>query len=86
MAGCVQGTCPHLERECHTPFFRIWCGAHQLDLDELETIRNIDVFTVDTTINNVRNSELIVATISLKQIDDFWQSTKKAFPISPRIV
>jgi hypothetical protein len=53
---------------------------------ELEKIRNIDVFTVDTTINNLRNSELIVATISLKQIDGFWQSTKKAFPISPRIV
>jgi hypothetical protein len=32
MAGCVQGTCTRLERECHTPIFRIWCGANQLDL------------------------------------------------------
>ena len=32
MSGCVQGTCTHLERECHNPIFRIWCGAHQLDL------------------------------------------------------
>lgn len=32
MTGCVQGTCSRLERECNTPIFRIWCGAHQLDL------------------------------------------------------
>jgi hypothetical protein len=32
MTGCLQGTCTRLERECHTPIFRVWCGAHQLDL------------------------------------------------------
>ena len=32
MTGCVQGTCTRLERECISPIFRIWCGAHQLDL------------------------------------------------------
>jgi hypothetical protein len=31
LTGCVPGTCTRLERECHTPIFRIWCGAHQLD-------------------------------------------------------
>jgi hypothetical protein len=28
MSGRVQGTCTHLERECHNPIFPIWCGAH----------------------------------------------------------
>jgi hypothetical protein len=28
MTGCMQGTCTRLERECHAPIFRIWCGAH----------------------------------------------------------
>jgi hypothetical protein len=32
MTGCIQGTCTRLARECHTTLFRIWCGAHQLDL------------------------------------------------------
>jgi hypothetical protein len=32
MTGCIQGMCTRLERECHTPIFQIWCGAHQLDL------------------------------------------------------
>mgnify|MGYP003321281629 CR=1 FL=1 len=32
MTGCIQGTVSRLARECHTPIFRIWCGAHQLDL------------------------------------------------------
>jgi hypothetical protein len=32
LTGCVQGTCTREERECHTPIFRIWCDAHQLDL------------------------------------------------------
>jgi hypothetical protein len=32
MTGCVQGTVTRLEREAHHHLFRIWCGAHQLDL------------------------------------------------------
>jgi hypothetical protein len=32
MTGCVQGTVTRLEHETHHPIFRIWCGAHQLDL------------------------------------------------------
>lgn len=32
MTGCVQGTCSRLARESHGSIFRIWCGAHQLDL------------------------------------------------------
>jgi hypothetical protein len=32
MTGCLQGTCTRLARECHSSIFRIWCGAHQLDL------------------------------------------------------
>ena len=32
MTGCVQGTCTRLSNECTGNIFRIWCGAHQLDL------------------------------------------------------
>jgi hypothetical protein len=32
MTGCAQGTCTRLSNECHGNIFRIWCGAHQLDL------------------------------------------------------
>jgi hypothetical protein len=32
MTGCVQGTCTRLSNECVGNIFRIWCGAHQLDL------------------------------------------------------
>jgi hypothetical protein len=32
MTGCLQGTNTRLERECHAPIFRIWCGARQLNL------------------------------------------------------
>lgn len=32
MTGCVQGTTTRLSHECHSSIFRIWCGAHQLDL------------------------------------------------------
>jgi hypothetical protein len=32
MTGCISGTCTRLARECYAPLFRIWCGAHQLDL------------------------------------------------------
>ncbi len=32
MTGCVQGTCTRLSNECHGNIFRVWCGAHQLDL------------------------------------------------------
>ena len=32
MTGCVQGTRTRLSRECNGEIFRIWCGAHQLDL------------------------------------------------------
>ncbi|KAG7371412.1 hypothetical protein IV203_019982 [Nitzschia inconspicua] len=32
MTGCIQGTCTRLSNECHGNIFRVWCGAHQLDL------------------------------------------------------
>ena len=32
MTGCIKGMCTRLSNECHTRIFRIWCGAHQLDL------------------------------------------------------
>ena len=32
MTGCIKGTCTRLSNECHSCIFRIWCGAHQLDL------------------------------------------------------
>jgi hypothetical protein len=32
MTGCIKGTCTRLSNECHSRIFRIWCGAHQLDL------------------------------------------------------
>jgi hypothetical protein len=32
MTGCISGTCTRLARECHSSIYRIWCGAHQLDL------------------------------------------------------
>jgi hypothetical protein len=32
MTGCIQGTVTRLSKECHGDVFRIWCGAHQLDL------------------------------------------------------
>ena len=32
MTGCIKGTCTCLSNECHSRIFRIWCGAHQLDL------------------------------------------------------
>jgi hypothetical protein len=32
MTGSISGTCTRLARECHASIFRIWCGAHQLDL------------------------------------------------------
>lgn len=32
MTGCVQGTVSRLNRESCCKIFRIWCGAHQLDL------------------------------------------------------
>ena len=32
MTGCIKGTVTRLSNECHSPIFRIWCGAHQLDL------------------------------------------------------
>ena len=32
MTGCVQGTCTRLSNKCHGNIFRVWCGAHQLDL------------------------------------------------------
>jgi hypothetical protein len=32
MTGCIKGTCTRLSKKCHSRIFRIWCGAHQLDL------------------------------------------------------
>jgi hypothetical protein len=32
MTGCVQGMCTRLSNECQSNIFRIWCGAHQLNL------------------------------------------------------
>jgi hypothetical protein len=32
MTGRIKGTCTRLSNECHSGIFRIWCGAHQLDL------------------------------------------------------
>jgi hypothetical protein len=32
MSGCIKGTSTRLSNECHSRIFRIWCGAHQLDL------------------------------------------------------
>jgi hypothetical protein len=32
MTGCLQGTVTRLQQETHHQIFRIWCGAHQLDL------------------------------------------------------
>jgi hypothetical protein len=32
MTGCISGTCTRLAREFHSSIYRIWCGAHQLDL------------------------------------------------------
>jgi hypothetical protein len=32
MTGCRKGTFTRLSNECHSQIFRIWCGAHQLDL------------------------------------------------------
>ena len=32
MTGCIQGTVTRLGQEAHGNIFRIWCGAHQLDL------------------------------------------------------
>ena len=32
MTGCIKGMVTRLSNECHSPIFRIWCGAHQLDL------------------------------------------------------
>jgi len=32
MTGCIQGTVTRLQQESHHSIFRIWCGAHQLDL------------------------------------------------------
>ncbi|KAI2492556.1 hypothetical protein MHU86_22007 [Fragilaria crotonensis] len=32
MTGSIKGTCTRLSNECHSRVFRIWCGAHQLDL------------------------------------------------------
>lgn len=32
MTGCIHGTVTRLGQEAHGNIFRLWCGAHQLDL------------------------------------------------------
>jgi hypothetical protein len=32
MTGCIQGTVTRLCREANSEVYRVWCGAHQLDL------------------------------------------------------
>ena len=32
MTGCIRGTVTRLANECESDIFRVWCGAHQLDL------------------------------------------------------
>jgi hypothetical protein len=46
MTGCICGVVSRLCRECDSDVFRIWCGAHQLDLVMKRVFHNLldDVF------------------------------------------
>jgi hypothetical protein len=52
MADCVRGICTRLERESHTPIFRIWGGAHQLDL------------VIEKAFNRLCNSDQFLRTLT----------------------
>ncbi len=52
MTGCIKGTRTCLSNECHSCIFRIWCGAHQLDLVMKQAFNNlcnekfVDILTI----------------------------------------
>lgn len=41
MTGRISGTVTRLSNEVHSHIFRIWCGAHQLDLVVKKALRNL---------------------------------------------
>ncbi len=41
MTGRISGTATRLSSEVHSHMFRIWCGAHQLDLVVKKALRNL---------------------------------------------
>lgn len=41
MTGRISGTATRLSNEVHSNVFRVWCGAHQLDLVVKKALRNL---------------------------------------------
>jgi hypothetical protein len=63
MTGSIKGTCTRLSKECHSQIFRIWCGAHQLDLVMKRAFNRLCNEHFLKTLRHLRRQQNLIADI-----------------------